>query len=242
MSGIVGAWSKRDRVAVQFHNWPANNGRRNKQSKPMRQKTKPRKAITVVDEPAGARLNRRQELIDEAARLFARDGFAGTSTRDIAAAVGMLPGSLYYHFKSKEELALAAHEYRVSAVRARVEAAMAAAGAEPWDRLEAACIAHVECLLDGSGYPAIVTPQFAASLPPAVRKRFMEQRREYEEIFRALIEALPLGKSIDRRYLRLALFGSINWTLSWYHPGGDSPTVVARRIFAVYRGSHEGLT
>jgi TetR/AcrR family transcriptional regulator, cholesterol catabolism regulator len=186
-----------------------------------------------------ARPNRRQLLIDEAARLFGRDGFAGTSTREIAAAVGMLPGSLYYHFKSKEELALAVHEYRVMTVRARVQEAVDEAGSKAWDRLEAACIAHIECLLDGSGYPAIVTPQFATSLPPAIRTRFIEQRRTYELIFRGLIEDLPLSKSIDRRYFRLALFGSINWTLSWYRPGGDTPTVVARRIFAVFRGSHE---
>jgi AcrR family transcriptional regulator len=193
----------------------------------------------IAAEATGARPNRRQHLIDEAARLFGRDGFTGTSTRDIAKAVGMLPGSLYYHFKSKEELALAAHEYRVATVRARVDKAVAAAGQDPWDRLEAACVAHIECLLDGSGYPAIVTPQFAGSLPPVVRARFIDQRRSYEEIFKTLISDLPLNRSIDRRYFRLALFGSINWTLTWYHPGGDSPTVVARRILAVYRGAHE---
>jgi AcrR family transcriptional regulator len=200
---------------------------------------RPPRSRQRAEEASSARPNRRQQLIDEAARLFGRDGFTGTSTRDIAKAVGMLPGSLYYHFKSKEELALAAHEYRVATVRARVEAAVAAAGAGAWDRLEAACVAHIECLLDGSGYPAIVTPQFAGSLPPAIRARFLEQRRSYEEIFRALIANLPLAKSIDRRYFRLALFGSINWTLTWYHPGGDTPTVLARRIFAVYRGAHE---
>ncbi|HSM22357.1 MAG TPA: helix-turn-helix domain-containing protein, partial [Rubrivivax sp.] len=43
-------------------------------------------------------------MLDAAARLFCRQGYDGTSVRDIARAVGMLPGSLYCHFATKEDL------------------------------------------------------------------------------------------------------------------------------------------
>jgi AcrR family transcriptional regulator len=182
-----------------------------------------------------SRVNRRQVLIDEAARLFGRIGFSATSTRDIANAVGMKPGSLYYHFPSKEHLAVAVHEHRVKEVTAKVHNALLQAGPDPWDRFEAACVAHVELLLDGTGYPHVVSPQFAAALPSRIRSVIIRQRDEYEENFRLLIEELPLPGRVDRRYFRLAIFGSINWTLTWYHPGGDSPTQIAKKLVAVYR-------
>ncbi len=54
--------------------------------------------------------NRQPELLDAAAALFAQRGYAATSMRDIALAVKMLPGSMYYHFASKEELLVAVYE------------------------------------------------------------------------------------------------------------------------------------
>lgn len=47
-----------------------------------------------------------QEILDAAATLFAERGYAGTSTRRIAARAGMRQASLYYHFASKEEILL----------------------------------------------------------------------------------------------------------------------------------------
>jgi TetR/AcrR family transcriptional repressor of nem operon len=53
----------------------------------------------------------RNRIIAKAALLFNRKGFAGCSMQDIVEAVGMEKGSLYGHFASKEELAIAAFEY-----------------------------------------------------------------------------------------------------------------------------------
>ncbi len=47
---------------------------------------------------------RRNEILDAADELFAQKGFDGTSTNDILGKVGIARGTLYYHFKSKEEL------------------------------------------------------------------------------------------------------------------------------------------
>ncbi|MBB4212645.1 TetR family transcriptional regulator [Rhodothalassium salexigens DSM 2132] len=69
--------------------------------------------------------SRRQALLDAAANLFVAKGYAGTSIRDIAAAVDMLPGSVYYHFASKERLLLAVHREGVAHFTAEVEAALA---------------------------------------------------------------------------------------------------------------------
>ena len=76
--------------------------------------------------------NRREALLDAAAAMFAAKGYDGTSIRDIAGAVGMLPGSLYYHFKSKEELLLAVYRKGVARFEAAIDAALGETAAEPW--------------------------------------------------------------------------------------------------------------
>jgi TetR/AcrR family transcriptional regulator, cholesterol catabolism regulator len=48
--------------------------------------------------------NKRDEILDEAAKLFKRKGFNGTSMQDIASEVGILKGSIYYYFRSKNEI------------------------------------------------------------------------------------------------------------------------------------------
>lgn len=56
------------------------------------------------------RTTRQQELLDLARRLFSTYGYATTSMRDLAEAAGVLPGSLYAHFRSKSEILAAIFE------------------------------------------------------------------------------------------------------------------------------------
>jgi AcrR family transcriptional regulator len=55
---------------------------------------------------SGARRRRRDQILDTAAELFAAKGYTGTSMRDVATASGILAGSLYHHFESKEAIAV----------------------------------------------------------------------------------------------------------------------------------------
>jgi len=52
------------------------------------------------------RIRRRDEILRTAAELFASDGYTNTSMREVAAASGILAGSLYHHFESKEAIAV----------------------------------------------------------------------------------------------------------------------------------------
>jgi len=192
--------------------------------------------VTALPTP-GSRLprqdNRRLLLLDAAARLFSERGFHATSMRDLARAVGMLSGSIYYHFESKEEMLLAVYEEGVRRVAAAVEQAVADQ-TEPWKRLEAACAAHLHGLIAHRDYARVMiqtSPDQAGSASGRVR----ELRRNYELRFRQLIEGLTLPSGIDARYLRLLLFGALNWSQVWYHPGGDPPEVVARRFIDTLR-------
>ena len=184
--------------------------------------------------------NRRQQLLDAAARLFRERGYHVTSMRDIAHEVGMLSGSIYYHFPSKEELLLSVYEEGLRHIAEQVDAAVAGRNT-PWERLEAGCAAHLEALLELSDYTQVMI----RVLPPEggkVAERLLELRDQYEARFRQLIDALPLPEDADRRYLRLLLMGGLNWSHVWYHPGGDSPALIAHRMIDLLRRRLDRIT
>ncbi len=184
--------------------------------------------------PRGPRQdNRRAQLLDAAAKLFSERGFHATSMRDIAKAVGMLSGSIYYHFASKEEMLLDVYEEGVRGLAKGVEQAITNR-TDPWARLEAACAAHLNGLIAHRDYARAMI-QTSPDAAGSAGKRIRELRREYESRFRQLIEDLTLPPGIDPNYLRRLLFGALNWSEVWFRPGGDPPEVVAKRFIDTLR-------
>ena len=178
--------------------------------------------------------SKRQDVVQQAALLFGARGYGRTSMRDIAAAVGMLPGSVYYHFPSKEALLAAVYEDAITRAVAIVDGAVAEHH-DAWDRLEAAAVAHLRLLLTGGALAAVVVD--GPNQPGAAREELVRQRDRYEALFRRLIDALPLPPGVRPGPFRLALLGALNWALTWFRQDGDPPEVVARSLFAVFRAS-----
>lgn len=172
--------------------------------------------------------NRLLQLLDHAARQFREKGFQGCSVRDIVGAIRMLPGSLYYHFPNKEALLVAVYEEGVRRIGAAVEAAMNRQS-DPWLRLEAACAAHLEALLEDSDYAQVVIRVRPEDAPGAAA-RLVALRDEYDALFSRVLRTLPLRSRTDRRVLRLMLLGALNWAQTWYRPGGASPRRLARQF------------
>ena len=177
--------------------------------------------------------NRRQPLLDAAAAIFRARGFHASSMRDIARAAGMLPGSVYYHFDSKEALLVAVYGEGVRRISAAVDAAVArSAGATA--RLHAACRAHLEVLLDASDYAQVVIRVLPEDVPAAAAD-LGAHRDGYEQRFRDLIDALALPADVDRGHLRRLLLGGLNWARHWYQPGRDTPARIADAMLACLR-------
>lgn len=175
--------------------------------------------------------NRKPEILDTAADLFSKRGYHAVSMRDIAKATGMLPGSLYYHFSSKENLLYAVYERGVNVIAAQVDAAVACQD-DPWDKIEAACSTHLEELLGHNAYAQVVTrilPQDVESIHEDLSKL----RHSYEERFKVLIADLGLSDDVDQMYMRLLLLGALNSTLSWYHPGSGSPSAISEELIKI---------
>ena len=182
--------------------------------------------------------SRLPKILDEAARLFRTRGFEGTSVREIATAVGMLPGSLYCHFETKEALLVAVYVKGVQQIIEAVQSAVAGL-TDPWERLEAACVAHLEAILRDDDYAQVVVRVRPADVPVA-HQSLIELRNSYEDLFTGLIKDLPLARGTDRRLLRLMLVGAMNWSQTWYRPDGRfNPRAIARKFIALLRQGQE---
>lgn len=189
--------------------------------------------------PRNAHADSRLPLVlNEAARLFRAHGYEGTTVREIARGVGMLPGSLYCHFATKEEMLRAVYVRGVEQIIESVESATRR-HEDPWDRLEAACVAHLEAILRDDDYAQVVI-RVRPSDAPAVQDDLIAERNRYEALFTDLIKALPLPRSTDRHALRLMLMGALNWAQTWYRPEGRfNPRAIARKFVALIKQGQE---
>jgi len=178
---------------------------------------------------------RRRQVLTVASELFAKKGFEGTSIRDIATAAGMMAGSLYYHFASKEDLYIAVQDASISKIFDAVSKAILIPNG-PWERLEAAAVAHAEAMLDRSGFRVLVTPLFPPGLDANVVGELVEQRDRFERMIEAVILDLPLPINVDRRIFQRNYLGAINWIPVWFKPEGElNPADIARQLVLTLR-------
>lgn len=179
---------------------------------------------------AGAR---RRQILEIAARLFARKGYRGTSMRDIGDEAGVLGGSLYHHIKSKDALFVELHNAALDAAAAQIAAALTP-HRDPWARLEKACEALLDIQLDPQSLTLPMMNDFR-EVPDAVRAELIERRDRFEGLFRDLVAALPLPATIDRSLYRNLLLSQLNMAGDWYRPGRLAPRDIARQIAAIFR-------
>jgi TetR/AcrR family transcriptional regulator, cholesterol catabolism regulator len=172
----------------------------------------------TLDAEAGPR----EAIRDAAMHLFGKQGYTGTSMRDIANAVGVLPGSLYAHIESKEALLVDIVADGITRFISAVEPFAAATGS-PIDRLREMIIAHVEVVADNPERSLVVFHQWRFlgrdNVPAAI-----ERRRAYEKTFAGVVEegvATGLFKSgVNLRIAVLTILGALNWTPEWFSPDG----------------------
>jgi len=182
--------------------------------------------------------SRLPQILDAAAHLFCTQGYQGTTIRDIARAVGILPGSLYCHFATKEDLLAAVYTRGVDQICQSVQSAVDRC-TNPWERLEAACVAHLEAILRDDDYARVVVRVRPADVSEA-GTRLVHDRDRYETLWAGLAGALPLPRRTDRKALRLMLLGALNWAPNWYRLDGPaSPRSIARQFTALLRQGTE---
>jgi AcrR family transcriptional regulator len=192
-----------------------------------------RKTQTGLDIDGGTSSgDRRDQIILAAAQLFVKHGYSGTSIRDIADRAGMLPGSVYHYYPSKEDLFVAIHREGFRRLMHNIREAIRGAS-DPWERLELACAEHVNDVAAGNPISQVTATGLFAIYETRLQRRLRADRENFEQLFRQLIADLDLADAIDRSLFRLALLGSLNWTHVWYKTGKKTPREIAAQLIAI---------
>jgi AcrR family transcriptional regulator len=184
-------------------------------AEPKRARGRPRKTEDERDDG-----NRRQALISAAAQLFHRKGYDATSTREIAAQVGMQAGSPFYHFGNKQDLLLAVmvEGMRQASKRQRAALARQAQDLPAREKLRALIRNQFDVLLgpDSDFIPVMLYEW--RSLHAEQRQTITRIKDDYEAAWIPVLQALhdtgrllaPVGLA------RLMIFGALNWSVQWY--------------------------
>jgi TetR/AcrR family transcriptional regulator len=177
---------------------------------------------------------RRVEILQSAAAAFRRRGYHGASMGEIAKALRMTKGSLYYYFENKEEILFFCHDYSLGVlleVLARVEAS----GGAPSERLRALVESFVHHILDDLRGTAM-TLDFQALSPPRLRRVIAKRDRFDRGLRRLLQEGMDAGELApgDPKLLSFAILGAVNWIPRWFDPSGSAGSEQIGRVFADY--------
>ena len=177
--------------------------------------------------PTHAGIARREQILSEAARLFGRRGYHATTMREIGDASGLLAGSLYAHFSSKEDILHqvvlhAAHQFLGGLEALRAERV------DPPDRLRRAMRAHIS-VVAGNLDAAWVFHHEWKALTGSRGAEIRRLRDRYEALWDEIVRDLP--GNADPRFARLLVLSAANWTYTWFRPSGPlSPDEVADRF------------
>ncbi|MHB2167973.1 TetR family transcriptional regulator [Alsobacter sp. R-9] len=188
-----------------------------------------------------------KRLLDAAAKIFRDYGYAGTTMRAIAEEADLQAGSIYYHYKSKDELIGEVLDIGINAVIDSVRNATAALPPEATgvERIETAIRAHLSAILEFGDY-TLATRRVFGQVPDEIRAKNLKLRDTYAAMWRdILLDAQKRGElrpDVNLTLTRLFVLGALNWVVEWYKPGGRSIEEVAREFAAlVVRGMAAGL-
>lgn len=169
--------------------------------------------------------DRRQEIVEAAASIFMAKGYEATSIQDVADAVDILKGSLYYYIKSKDDLLYEViQEVHVRGLENLDSQRDTTASAV--DRLHTFVYRHVTFNAQHLAKMTVFFHDFR-SLSADRRQIIIEERDRYDTFVREIItqgiEEGVFRADVDARLAAFSILGSINWIYQWYRPDGPRP-------------------
>lgn len=166
--------------------------------------------------------NKRQLILEEAAKLFKQKGFSGTSMRDLAGEVGIEAASMYNHIKSKDEI-LELICFRVSNLYISQLAEIEATDATYVEKIKALIRLHIRLMIEDGAAVSVANHDWKY-LPEPKLTEFKQSRKQYEKGFAALIEQGIAAGEFQPVNVSVALFtilSAVRWVELWYRPGRE---------------------
>ncbi len=164
----------------------------------------------------------RPRILDAAARLFRQRGFHATTTRAISEIVGILSGSLFHYFRSKEQMLFEVMNEAATQLCDKAQAAVTPS-TSPRGRLRALIRLQLECLIsEGTrDYYAVMIAEWR-ELDAAAKPVLTARRVQYSAIWHSVLDECARAGLLrsDPHALQFVLHGAINWASTWFKPGG----------------------
>ena len=180
--------------------------------------------------PGGTRV----EILKAAAKAFRKLGYHGATVEEIAAALHMKKGNLYYYFRNKEEILFACHQYSLDRLLAILDE-IERSGVSPEQKLRRLIGAFVHTILNELHGTALGLDLEALS--PAHLRTVIARRDRFDKGMREVLkEGIRSGTFVyaDAKLLSFAILGAVNWIPRWYSPNGPSTSEEIAERFADY--------
>jgi AcrR family transcriptional regulator len=174
----------------------------------------------------------RIQILKAAAKAFRRLGYHGATVEEIATALHMKKGNLYYYFRNKEEILFACHQYSLDRLLAILDEVQRS-GAAPDQKLRQLIGAFVHTILDELHGTALGLE----ALSPAHLRTVIVRRDRFDKGMREVLkEGVRSGMFVyaDTKLLSFAILGAVNWIPRWYNPDGPSSSQEIADRFADY--------
>jgi TetR/AcrR family transcriptional regulator, cholesterol catabolism regulator len=186
-----------------------------------------------MNKPKKVSMSKEQEIITVAARLFKEKGYRATTLEDIAAAVGMLKGSLYYYIQSKEELLYIVVREPVRQIYNQLEE-IVHSHAPTKIRIAQAFANHLRLFHQHYPHMAVYLHDYH-HLMQKLQKDVIETPKHYQRLWATLlqqgIDAGELRNDLDVQVTVYAILGMCNWVYRWYNPEGKRSAEEIAAIF-----------
>jgi AcrR family transcriptional regulator len=177
---------------------------------------------------------KRIEILRAAAAIFRRRGYHGASVDQIASALNMAPGNLYYYFRNKEEILYTCHDYSLGLILKELKD-VEQSDLPPDRQIHRLIVAFVHLFIDvlhGTAWTLEVE-----ALSPRLLKKIIAKRDRIDNGFRQIIsDGMRSGVFTERdpKLVSFVIFGAINWIPRWYDPTGRATSHEIAQVFADY--------
>lgn len=163
----------------------------------------------------------RGRLLSGAAYLFHKQGYEKTTVRELAQFIGIQSGSLFHHFKSKDDILANVMEQTIIYNHARLEEAVQSSN-DPEQQLKQLIKSELTSITGDTGSAMAVLVYEWFALSQEKQNELLKRRNHYEEIWLNVIQTLcDEGKIKHDAFIwRRLLGGAIAWTVTWYNPNG----------------------
>jgi TetR/AcrR family transcriptional regulator len=175
---------------------------------------------------------RRLEILKSAAAAFRRRGYHGASVDQIARALRMTKGNLYYYFRDKQEILYVLHDWSLDLLLERLRE-VEESGAPAAEKLRRLVRAFAHMIIDDLHGTAL-TMDLQALSPPRLR-RVIAKRDRFDRGLRGILrEGMAAGDFApgDPKLAAFAILGAVNWIPRWFDPRGPAGSVEIGDSFA----------